>query len=142
MGIMVEKITLMDAYLIEHIRHAGISDGDIKAKVQHSRAGEFNYVHESFDFTMLHALSDRIDAILNTGYEVRFLTFNGLVNLIELKFQQQKEIDYEIVGYTLSKMKVTSRELQVMKQMVSENWQIREEVDGIIIEPIHLIEGK
>lgn len=52
--VVVEKITLMDAYLIEHVRKAGISDEEIIEAVLALDANRFQHVHDSFDFTLLH----------------------------------------------------------------------------------------
>ena len=126
----------MDVYLIEHLRNAGISDNEIIKEVQALNADTYQYVNDSFDFTRLHDLSDQIETILDEGYQVKFLTFTGLVNLLRLKFQKEKTVDYEEEEFVITNLQMSDNELKELKQIVSPNWKIRKENDGVRIEPI------
>ena len=135
---MTEKITLMEAYLIEHLRQANIADDIIKERVKAKEAASFAYVHDTFDFTLLHELVDEIDAILDEGYEVRFLTFKGLYSLLELKFNKEKDVDYDVEEFTISRLQLTEAEINTLKQLVSANWEIEIKEDGVTIAPVHV----
>lgn len=135
---MTEKITLMEAYLIEHLRQANIADDIIKERVKAKEAASFAYVHDTFDFTLLHELADEIDAILDEGYEVRFLTFKGLYSLLELKFNKEKDVDYDVEEFTISRLQLTEAEITTLKQLVSANWEIEIKEDGVTIAPVHV----
>lgn len=135
---MTEKITLMEAYLIEHLRQANIADDTIKERVKAKEAASFAYVHDTFDFTLLHELADEIDAILDEGYEVRFLTFKGLYSLLELKFNKEKDVDYDVEEFTISRLQLTEAEITTLKQLVSANWEIEIKEDGVTIAPVHV----
>lgn len=134
---MVEKITLMETYLIEHLRQAGISDEIIIETVENGRAEDFQEVHESFDFTQLHALSDKIATLLTEGYEIKFLTFTGLVNLLQLKFHKEENVDYDVDEFIVSKLQLTEEQLKTFQQMVSANWLITTSEAGVTITPVH-----
>lgn len=136
-GIMVEKITLMETYLIEHLRQAGFSDESIIEKVESGRAAEFQEVHENFDFTQLHALSDKIATLLTEGYEIKFLTFTGLVNLLQLMFHKEENVDYDVDEFIVSKLQLTEEQLKTLQQIVSANWQISTSNTGVTITPVH-----
>lgn len=138
MNRMTEKITLMEAYLIEHLRQANIADDIIKERVKAKEAASFAYVHDTFDFTLLHELADEIDAILDEGYEVRFLTFKGLYSLLELKFNKEKDVDYDVEEFTISRLQLTEVEINTLKQLVSANWEIEIKEDGVTIAPVHV----
>lgn len=134
---MVEKITLMETYLIEHLRQAGISDETIQEKVETGRAEEFKDVNESFDFTQLHKLSDKIGTLLTEGYQIKFLTFTGLVNLLKLKFHKTENVDYDVNEFTVSKLQLTHEQVTTLQQMVSDNWRITTSEAGVTITPVH-----
>ena len=134
---MVEKISLMDVYLIEHLKNAGISDNEIIKEVQALNADTYQYVNDSFDFTRLHDLSDQIEKILEEGYQVKFLTFTGLVNLLRIKFKKEETADYDVDEFVVSKLSLTASELMELKQIVSPNWKITQEDEGVIIEPVY-----
>lgn len=133
---MVEKISLMDVYLIEHLKNAGISDNEIIKEVQALNADTYQYVNDSFDFTRLHDLSDQIEKILEEGYQVKFLTFTGLVNLLRIKFKKEETADYDVNEFVVSKLSLTASELMELRQIVSPNWEIRKENEGVRIKPI------
>jgi len=134
---LAEKITLMEAYLIEHVRQAGITDQEIEEKVKALQADDFQEIDESFDFTLLHTIKNRIGKVLADGYEVKYLTFKGLINLLRLKFQKEEKKDYEVDDFILYNLDVTEEELQEIQQMVSQNWNVTKEEHGIKIEPRH-----
>src|SRR5699024_7974168 len=98
----------------------------------------FAYVHDTFDFTLLHELADEIDAILDEGYEVSFLTFKGLYSLLELKFNKEKDVDYDVEEFTISRLQLTEAEITTLKQLVSANWEIEIKEDGVTIAPVHV----
>jgi len=139
MLILVAKLSLMDVYIIENLRKAGIADDEIKEEVRALNADSYQYVNESFDFTRLHDLSDQIDEILDEGYEVKFLTFTGLINLLRLKFQKEKTRDFEEEQFVVSKLTMTDSELKELKQIVSPNWKINAEDAGVRIEPVYSV---
>ncbi len=126
----------MDVYLIEHLKNAGISDNEIIKEVQALNADTYQYVNDSFDFTRLHDLSDQIEKILEEGYQVKFLTFTGLVNLLRIKFKKEETADYDVDEFVVSKLSLTASELMELKQIVSPNWEIRKENEGVRIKPI------
>lgn len=132
---MVEKITLMEAYQIEHLRQEGITDNEIKEAVLALQADRFKKLHDSFDFTMLHALSNRITSILQEGYEVKFLTFNGLVNLLRIKFHKEKDVDYVVDHFVVSKLEMGDSTYATLQQLVSANWTVTKEANKVTIAP-------
>src|SRR5699024_2637227 len=136
MNRMTEKITLMEAYLIEHLRQASIADDTIKERVKAKEAASFAYVHDTFDFTLLHELADEIDAILDEGYEGRFLTFKALYSLLELKVTKEKDEDYDAEEFTMARLHETEAEITTYKLFVSANWEAESKEDGGTIAPV------
>lgn len=133
---MVHKVTLMDAYLVETLRKSGISDDEIMEKVEEGKVEEFQHVHKKFDFTLLYGLKHELQEILKDGYEIKFLTIHGLINLLEMKFKKEKGTDYEENEFVLSKLVLDEEEENRLRQMVSANWMIEKKADGLVIKPI------
>src|SRR5699024_3862154 len=91
----MNSITLMDAYAIENLRSYGYSNDQILSKVQEKHYEEFKKVKDKLDFSMLIDTDESIglQMLLEDYYKSKFLTFNGLKDLIEVKFGKIAEED-------------------------------------------------
>lgn len=137
---MVHKITLMEAYLIETARKAGVSNEEILSKAERDDLSSLNKLHKSFDFTELSSLANKgniFKAVLEEGYKIKFLTFPGLVNLLKLKFNKIEGEDFIQNENFISNLQVKDEELMEIKTFLSDNWVIVEQNEGIQIKPLH-----
>lgn len=137
---MVHKITLMEAYLIETARKAGVSNEEILLKAERAELSSLNKLHKSFDFTELSSLANKgniFKAILEEGYKIKFLTYPGLVNLLKLKFNKIEGEDFIQNENFISNLQVKDEELMEIKTFLSDNWVIVEQNEGIQIKPLH-----
>jgi len=135
---MIPKITLMDLYVIETLRKNGLSDQTILEKVRNKEVESFKKYNDRFDFTVLYELEDAgvLADVLKKGYQVKFLTFTGLVNVLKLKFNREEGVDYEAEDFTITNLQLEEEELEVLKQIVSKNWIVSRNRSGVIIEPV------
>lgn len=135
---MKKKITLMEAYLIETLRANEIEDEEIIEKVKEKKVKDFQHINEKFDFTALYDLHEQgiLEEVLKEGYEIKFLTFTGLVNLLRIKFNRHENEDFKVKDYTIEQLQLDHQELETLQQLVSSNWQITKEASGIKIKPI------
>ncbi|HLR72245.1 MAG TPA: hypothetical protein VK085_12560 [Pseudogracilibacillus sp.] len=131
----MQQITLMETYLIETLRNEGISDEDILDKVKNKEADQFEHLHKSFDFTNLYSLADNLETILNEGYQVKFLTYPGLVNLLRMKYGKEAGKDFEKKETSIEQLKLSEEEQEDLQQWLSSNWDIKEGTTGINIVP-------
>lgn len=137
---MVHKITLMESYLIETARKAGVSNEEILLKAERAELSSLNKLHKSFDFTELSSLANKgniFKAVLEEGYKIKFLTFPGLVNLLKLKFNKIEGEDFIQNENFISNLQVKDEELMEIKTFLSDNWVIVEQNEGIQIKPLH-----
>lgn len=137
---MVHKITLMEAYLIETARKAGVSNEEMLLKAERDELSSLNKLHKSFDFTELSSLANKgniFKAILEEGYKIKFLTYPGLVNLLKLKFNKIEGEDFIQNENFISNLQVKDEELMEIKTFLSDNWVIVEQNEGIQIKPLH-----
>ena len=133
----MESITLMEAYAIETLRGNGISNDKIIENIKANDLEEFKAVKENMDFDALVELSENADfeAIINDGYKVKFLTFNGLKNLIKMKFGKFAEEDYQVEEFVISGLEISADQEKDLENMLSANWTLSSEAGGVTVKP-------
>lgn len=133
----MESITLMEAYAIETLRSNGISNDKIIENIKANNLEEFKAVKENMDFDALVELSKNADfeAIVNDGYKVKFLTFNGLKNLIKMKFGKFADEDYQVDDFVISGLELEKNQQQDLENMLSANWTLSGEAGGVTVKP-------
>src|SRR5699024_2430405 len=128
------KISLMEAYLIETLRNHGVSNEEMVAKLRTGNVESWNNFHERFDFNELLPLAtkdiDQFKEILDQGYQVKFVTFNGLKNLLHMRFGKEQDKDYELLEKGIHKLVLERGQLETVKQMLSGNWVLEEVANG------------
>ena len=81
----LQKISLMDAYMLETLRSKGVTNQEL---LESKDSNAWNEFHPSFDFNDLLDLMEKDPAAFQTivedGYQVKFVTLNGL-KLSEVK---------------------------------------------------------
>ena len=82
-------------------------------------------------------MGDRFPAIVREGYRVKFLTINGLINLIQLKIGKKRDVYFTVQEDGVSGLKVNEEELKVIEQILSLNWQVQKEGERISIRSKH-----
>lgn len=134
----MNSITLMDAYAIENLRSYGYSNDQILSKVEAKDIEEFKKVKENLDFSLLIDMDESIGlrTLLEDGYKVKFLTFNGLKNLIKLKFGKVAEEDYKVDEFKLSGLNLDESQALDLANALSANWQMIESQDGYKVQPV------
>ena len=134
----MNSITLMDAYAIENLRSYGYSNDQILSKVQANDIEEFKKVKENLDFSLLIGMDESIGlkTLLEDGYKVKFLTFNGLKNLIRLKFGKIAEEDYQVDEFKLSGLDLDESQALDLGNALSSNWQMIEEQGAYKVQPV------
>lgn len=133
----MESITLMEAYAIETLRNNGISNDEIIKNIKENDLDAFKKVKENMDFDALVALSKTADfeAIVSKGYKVKFLTFNGLKNLIKMKFGKFADEDYQVDEFVISGLELDQNQQQDLEHMLSANWTLSSEASGVTVKP-------
>lgn len=129
------KISLMEAYLIETLRNNGVSNEEIVSKLRTGNVEVWQELHEHFDFNELLPLAtrdiDRFKEMLDQGYQVKFVTFNGLKNLLRMRFGKEQDEDYELMEKGIHNLVLEQGQLETVKQMLSGNWVLEEVKDGL-----------
>lgn len=128
---MVKQITLMEAYLIEALKGAGIADEVILEKVRSQDLHEMTEGFEArLDFDLLYGIEEKLSSVLRDGYQVKFLTFPGLQRLLEMKLDKKETDDYIVDGFTVKGLRLTEEEGQVVRTFLANNWNMEQVADS------------
>jgi len=137
--VRLQAITLMEAYIIEDLRKQGISNEEL-LHINEQAISKWQVVDDRFDYTILLKLAERsgdqFSLIINEGYTVKFLTLNGLINLIQLKLEKKWDADFIVHEDGISNLVVDSYEHQVVQQILSPNWKVTEQSNGLSIRSV------
>ncbi|MFD2760275.1 hypothetical protein [Lentibacillus juripiscarius] len=124
------KISLMEAYMIETLRSNGISDDELLTQINRKDISPWKDLSTQFDFSELIKLSEQDEeafkSIIMDGYKIKFVTFKGLQNLLKLKFNMIQEKDYTLTDKGLTGLTMNDEQLNMLRQMLSSNWSIDE----------------
>src|SRR5690625_776663 len=93
------KVTLYEAYMIENLKKQGISNSEL-INIDDQAIERWNKLDLDFDFNILKELAEKNEEvfaeIISEGYQVKFLTLKGLINLIQLKFDKQQDVEFTV----------------------------------------------
>ena len=125
---ILNHISLMDAYLIETIRSNGISNDELIQKTLNKDQNAWKEILPKLNFERLVEIAEDEEifkSIIEDGYKIKFVTMNGLKNLLKLKFQID-ESKYHQIENGLLDLDINEDQLAGIKQFLSDNWQIHE----------------
>lgn len=128
----------MELYVIETLRANEITDNEIITRTKAKDINDFKRYDERFDFTVLYTLDEAgiLKSALNDGYEVKFLTFTGLVNILSLMFNKRENEDYDVEDFTINRLQLSEEETATLTQILSSNWVISTDHSGVNIRSI------
>lgn len=119
----------MDAYMIETLRHHNLSDDELLTRLEKKDITFSEEIKFDFDVNELLKLYEQnpitFKSILLDGYTIKFVTLNGLKNLLKIKFDKVDERDYKLLDNRISHLTIEENAYPVLKQMLSQNWKIQ-----------------
>ncbi|TQR14186.1 hypothetical protein [Psychrobacillus soli] len=126
-------ISMMDAYMIETLRSNGLSNEQMVTLLEEKQISDLERINTKFNFNNLLKLyeqdKDIFKSVLQDGYMVKFLTMNGLKNLLQMKFNKVAEQDYQITDTGIQHLEIETKSFHTLKQLLSINWVIQENAD-------------
>ena len=129
-------ISLMEAYIIETLKGYGISAEEVEKRIAEQTLGTWQEQFK-FDFSLLEKMEPgAIRAAFAGDYRVKFVTINGLKNLLRMRFDIQ-DIHYKEVDNGLVSLSVDETIELKIRSMLSSNWTVTRSGDDISI----LVEG-
>ena len=120
------KLSMMEAVLLESLRSNGVSNQELLNNLD-GRSWEETFSTEYEALLNIYSQDkQQFIELLENGYSVKFITFNGLKNLLKMKFNKLEEQDYKIVDNTFELLELNPQQLSTLKQLLSINWTVEE----------------
>lgn len=131
------KLTMKEAVLLESLRSNGVSNQELLNTLD-SRSWEETLSPEYETLLNIYLQDkERFIELLEDGYSVKFITLNGLKNILKMKFNKLENDDYKMVDNTFELLELNSQQLSTLRQLLSINWVIEEhEREGLDPESI------
>lgn len=120
-------ISMMEAYGIELLKSNGISYEHVSQQFSENKTDLT--IDQNFDFAVLKALFDedqqRFELAYAGNYSVKFLTINGLRNILRMRFDIQADAYKTLeAGNGLYDVPATAETEQQLRLLVSSNWKV------------------
>lgn len=126
----VNKISLPTAYMIETLRSNSVSNQELLEQIEKKDVSVWADIHSPFDFNALVTLADEdkdfFRSVIEDGYQVKFVTINGLQRLLELKFGKLPDRDFTLNENGIDHLQMDEEQLLLLKQILSNNWIVSE----------------
>lgn len=116
----------MEAVMLESLRSNGVSNQELLNNLD-GRSWEETFSTEYEALLNIYSQDkQQFIELLENGYSVKFITFNGLKNLLKMKFNKLEEQDYKIVDNTFELLELNPQQLSTLRQLLSINWVVDE----------------
>ena len=121
-------ISMMEAYGMELLRAYKIEWATVKQQFE-QKQWTFHSIEQNFDFSALQNLYEenpsQFERAFQGDYKVKFLTINGLRNILRLRFGIA-ENGYTLLeqGNGLSNIKASEEMERQIRAILSKNWKV------------------
>lgn len=121
-------ISMMDAYTIELLKTHPYTFKQVKHYIEND---ELYLLTDTYDIDtdslkiLLNENAEEMEQAFKGNYEVKFVTINGLKNLLRMRFQISDD-QYELLpeGNGLQSLQVDPITEQQIRGMLSSNWKV------------------
>ncbi|MGN7479253.1 hypothetical protein ACTHOQ_15525 [Solibacillus silvestris] len=130
-------ISMMEAYTIEVLKAHPYTFEQVKHHLENDNLQFFKKDY-NMDFDLLKTLikenPQQFKRAFEGDYEVKFVTINGLKNLLRMRFGIT-EAQYELLetGNGLRKLRVSPGTEQQIRKMLSSNWKVERNDETITL---------
>ncbi|MFP7478822.1 hypothetical protein [Terribacillus saccharophilus] len=121
---MTITISQAEAYQIERIAHSGLGREKTAKLIE---AGEWSTIKDSYpkaDPEMLQTQKSKLTSALQEGYSISFPTFNGVRNLLHLRFGLEEGKDYAVDDKSVQGLKADEATAAVLRTMFEPLWKV------------------
>ncbi|WP_026907324.1 hypothetical protein [Paucisalibacillus globulus] len=123
---MIASITLWEAYLIESLRSRGMDNATLLNCIEKNDIKTLNDFDDAFDHTdlILNNNTDAIKLAINYNYKVKFITINGVKNLMGMKFDLVAGRDFQMDETKFYNVPLTNEQMKTLDTMISPLWKM------------------
>lgn len=135
-----EAITLKEAYIIENLKKQDVTNEKF-FEILNETIKDWDGLIEEDDFDILKGLAkedkDKYTSVIKAGYKVKYLTLNGLINLVQLKFNKEKDVDFIVHDDGISNLKLDESRHSELTEFLSQNWKVKKEGNTLSIRSVN-----
>jgi hypothetical protein len=121
---MTITISQAEAYQIERIVHSGLDRAHTAELIE---AGDIPAIKASYPEAnpeLLETKKDKLAAALAEGYSISFPTFNGVRNLLQLRFGKDEGKDYVTDNKTVKGLETDEATAAILRTMFEPLWKV------------------
>ena len=143
---MIPSITLWEAYLIESLRSKGMDNKSLPRFIEKSDIKALNDFDHTFDHTELIVTnnSTSIKLAIEANYKVKFISINGIKNLMGMKFGLKEGKDFQMTETNFHDVSLSNEQMKILHTMISPLWlmvNVRSELSNNIVDIVHSAEA-
>ena len=130
-------ISMMEAYTIEVLKAHPYTYEQVRQYIEndqvHILKDDYNMDFEPI-MTLLNEDTNLLQQAFEGNYKVKFMTINGLKNLLRLRFQITED-QYELLeaGNGLAQLSVSAHTELEIRSMLSSNWKVERNGETITL---------
>ena len=130
-------ISMMEAYTIELLKAHPYTYEQVRQYLEnnqvHILTNDYNMDFEPI-VTLLKEDSNVLEQAFEGNYQVKFMTINGLKNLLRMRFEITED-QYELLeaGNGLAQLNVSTDTEQEIRKMLSSNWKVERNGETITL---------
>ncbi|MGG1676796.1 hypothetical protein ACIFOT_13750 [Neobacillus sp. NRS-1170] len=123
------KLALNYALMLEMMKAKGFNNPTIVALLNEGKEELLESMGEGIPtwkslIDYYHMNKDKCHQALKEGYEFSFMTKGALKSLLNIKFAMNEGEDFVDTGEFLDTVKMTSDNLEALREMIAKNWTI------------------
>jgi hypothetical protein len=143
---MTPSITLWEAYLIESLRSKGMDNRTLLRFIEKSDIEALNDFDNSFDHTELIVTnnSTAIKLAIESNYKVKFISINGIKNLMGMKFGLKEGKNFQMTETKFHDVSLSNEQMKILHTMISPLWlmvNVRSELSNNVVDIVHSSEA-
>lgn len=130
-------ISMMEAYTIEVLKAHPYTYEQVRQYLENNQVNiltnDYNMDFEPI-MTLLKEDSNLLQQAFEGNYKVKFMTINGLKNLLRMRFQITED-QYELLeaGNGMAQLNVSADTEQEIRNMLSSNWKVKRNGETITL---------
>jgi hypothetical protein len=121
---MTITISQAEAYQIERIVHSGLDRTHTAALIEANDITAIKASYPDANPELLETKKDKLAAALTEGYSISFPTFNGVRNLLQLRFGKEEGKDYVVDDKTVQGLETDDTTAAILRTMFEPLWKV------------------
>ncbi|SDM46132.1 hypothetical protein SAMN04488137_0245 [Fictibacillus solisalsi] len=128
------KLPMPAGMRIEQARAAGLEDETLFQALKNKDLSLLNAAGKELDWEYLFSYTEQheeqIKSAIFYGYQFKFLTINGLRNLLETRFALIEEKDFKLTNTGVTILEMSVEDAKELEHVLDGHWLVSRQVSG------------